>query len=126
MAVFIYHHQKLLNFIPKCSKIGVLYIKNMALTMDQFTAKFPHKVFHIIKGETDYQSIHIMRTLLYGNASTLSTTMRGGNHSHIRFIMQNMLYTKISPMPYNVSVDTVGTAQLPTQDTTEVHSHIQD
>ena len=43
----------------------------MALTMDQITAKFPHKVFSIIEGEPKYESIHNMWTLLYGYASTL-------------------------------------------------------
>ena len=43
----------------------------MALTVDQITTKFPPKVLPMTKVDPDYQSIHDMWNLLYGNASTL-------------------------------------------------------
>ena len=55
--------------------------------MDQITVKFPHKVFPILEGEPDYQIIHDMWDLLYGNAYTIPTTLRGGYHRHIRLVM---------------------------------------
>ena len=39
----------------------------MALTVDQITAKFPHKVLPIVGVEPDYQIIHGMWTLLHSN-----------------------------------------------------------
>ena len=59
----------------------------MSLTVDQIIAKFPHKAFPVIKGETDYQIIHNMWTLICGNNSTLTTTLVGGNHRHIMIVI---------------------------------------
>ena len=98
----------------------------MALTVDQIIAKFSHKVFPVIKVETNYQSIHNIWTLLYGNDSTLTTKLGGGNRGHIRIDMQDMSYTIILPTPYNVDVDPGGTATIPTQASTTVHSQPRD
>ena len=64
----------------------------MALTVDQIAAKFPHKVFPMIEGEPNYQRNHEMWNLLYGNASTLKTTLDGGKHGHNAIFTRDTLY----------------------------------
>ena len=59
----------------------------MALSSDQIVAKFPHKAFHAIKVEPDYQRIHDVWNLLYVNSPILTTTLGGGNHGNIMIIM---------------------------------------
>ena len=87
MAAFIYHHYRLLTNTLKCSKIGALYIETMKLSIEQIIAKFPHKPFPVIKGEPNYQSIHNMWNLLYGNTSTLTNALGAGDHGHTRLVM---------------------------------------
>ena len=108
-----------------CSKIGVLYIETMALTVDQINAKFPYKVFPVVEGEPDYQIIHNMCTPLYVNSLTLITTQGGGNYGKIRLIMKDTLYMTISPTPYNTPMDPGGTSHIPTQATTAVRSQLR-
>ena len=93
--------------------MGFLYTNILSLTVDQIAARFPHKVFTIIKLEPDYQSIHYICTLLYSDASTFSTTMVGDNHGHIHIDMQETLYVTILLTPYNVPVYPGGTVQVP-------------
>ena len=58
-----------------------------------------------------------MCTLLYGNTSTLANILGGGNHRHIRIIIQDTLYTTTSPTPYDAPVGPVGTSTVPLQST---------
>ena len=97
----------------------------MTLTVYQITAKFPHKIFPIIEGEPDCHITHTMWTLLYGNTSTLSTTLGGYNRGNVGLIMQDILYAKIPPTPYNALMDPGGTAQVPAQETTAVFSKLR-
>ena len=98
----------------------------MALYLEQIIGKFMHKYFPAINRKADYQSIHDIWTLLYGNTSTVTTVMVGGNHGHIRFIMEDTIYMKILPTPYDVTVDPGGTAEVPLQATTSKHSQLRD
>jgi hypothetical protein len=72
----------------------------MALTIDDIITKFPNKHLPVIDGEPDYTSISTMVKLLYGNAATLTTTMGGGQNSHIGLIMPAPLYATLSEIPY--------------------------
>ena len=85
----------------------------MALTVDQIIANFPHKAFPVIKGETDYQIIHHMWTLICGNNSTLTTTLGGDNHRHIMIVIWDTPYVTIPPTPYNTPVDSGGGSYSP-------------
>ena len=67
-----------------------------------------------------------MQILLYGNASTLLTKMGGLNQGQIGIIMQDMIYSTISTMPYNAHVDLGGTVKVTSQVTTEVSSQLWD
>ena len=67
-----------------------------------------------------------MWNLLYGNYSTLSTKLGGGNHGNIGIIMQDMIYEKILPTPYNAPMDPGGTTQVPSQATMAVRLQLQD
>ena len=73
----------------------------MALFFDQIIMKFPQKAFPAIEGKIDYHTFHDLGTLIYGNVSNLITTLYGGFHKHIWLVVQDMLYAKISPMPYD-------------------------
>ena len=90
----------------------------MALSIDQIIEKFNYKSFPVIDSKPDYQSIHNMWTLLYGNNSTLTNNMVEGNHRHIVIVMRDTLYAKISPMPYDAPVDPGVTAKIPLQEKT--------
>ena len=65
-----------------------------------------------------------MRTLLYGNTYTLTTTMDGGNHGHIEIVMRENLYLKISTTPYITPVDLGGIVTVPLQATKDIMNHI--
>ena len=67
-----------------------------------------------------------MCTLLYVNAYTLSITLVVGNHGYISIFMQDRLYMKVSPTPYNTPVDPGVTDQVPAQDTVAVFSQLID
>ena len=69
--------------------------KKMALSVDQIIAKFLHKYLLMINGEPYNKSIHNICILLYGNASTLTTILGGGNHGHISIFVQDTLYRTI-------------------------------
>ena len=77
----------------------------MALTVDKIVAKFPVKALPRISGEPNYESINDMVQSLYANAASLSTTLGGGNHGHIGLVMNDILYTTLSPTPYHHPVD---------------------
>ena len=96
----------------------------MALYVDQIATKFPHTSFPVINGEPDYQIIHDTWTLLYRNASIITTTLGGVNNGHIRLIMQDTLYTTIFHTPYNTPVEPGGTATVLLHETTAQHSQL--
>ena len=126
MAIFIQYHYRLLHFFPNSSKIGALYTDKMSLTVDQIIMKVTHKVFPITNGESYYQRIHDMWSLLYGNAFTISAKIGGGNHGHVRIVMWDKLYEIICPTPYNSPVDLGITTQVPEQTTTSVCLQLQE
>ena len=70
--------------------------------------KFLHKALPVIYGKPDYQSIHNMWNILYGNASTINNTLGGGNNGHIEIVMQYTIYTTISPTSYSLPVELGG------------------
>ena len=90
----------------------------MAFSIYQIIANFPHKAFPVVDVEPDYQIIHDMCTLLYINFTPLTTDLGGGNNVHIRINMQDMLYAKISPTPYESPVYLGVTETVPLQATT--------
>ena len=98
--------------------IPEFYVLIMVLYIDQTVAKFPHKAFPVIDEKQDYQSIHNICTLLYGNSSTLTMMLGGGNHNHIGIAKRETLHAKITPMPNDAPVYPVGTATVPLQATT--------
>jgi hypothetical protein len=73
----------------------------MTLTVDDIIEKSPTKRLPIIDGEPDYASISMMVQLLYSNAATLVTTLRGGHNGHIGIIMPAELYATLSDIPYH-------------------------
>ena len=89
----------------------------MALYFDQIVEKFPNKAFLVIEGEPNYNSIHDMWKLLYGNTSTLKNKLYGGNKGNISIIMRYMIYTKISPIPCDAPMDPGGKYKSPKQTT---------
>ena len=93
------------NFLSKCSDTKAFYIEMMALSVDQIIAKFLQKSFPVIDGEPDYQINNDMWTLIYDNTSNLTTNLGRGNQGHIRLIMWDKLYTKISPTSYDTPVE---------------------
>ena len=93
----------------------------MSLSVDQITAKLPRKCFLVIKEESNYQIIHYMWTLLYGNTSIITTKLGEVNHGHIRFVMQDTLNMTTFSRTYNAPMVPGGTATFPAQATTSVH-----
>ena len=80
----------------------------MGLSIDDIIAKFPLKTLPIISGETEYASISTMVQFLYGNAASLSATLGGVQHGHIRLIMTNLLYATLAPTnAYTAPIDPV-------------------
>ena len=59
----------------------------------------------MIGGIQDYQSIHIIQTLLYDNVYTLTMNLGRDYDGHIEIIIWYTLYTKIFPTPYVVPVN---------------------
>lgn len=59
----------------------------MVLSVDDIITKFPTKTIPTIPGEPDYASISKMVQLIYGNVTSLPTTLGGGQHGHIGLIM---------------------------------------
>ena len=72
----------------------------MVLLVDDVVAKFPMKTMPKIDGEPDYGNINTMMQLLYGNTTSLPTTLGGGQHGHISIIMTPQLYTTLANTPY--------------------------
>ena len=112
--------------LPNCSKTGALYIKMIAISVDQIIVNFLHKSFPVIDVEPDYHITHYMWTLLYVNAHILTTILGGGNHGHIGIVTQDMLYGTISPTPYFALVDLGVTATVTPQAITAQLSKLQD
>ena len=67
-----------------------------------------------------------MCNLLYGNASTIATTLGLGNYRHIRIAIQDTLNVTILPNPYNSPMDLGETEQVPVEATTAVLWKLQD
>ena len=80
----------------------------------------------MIKGDTNYHIIHDMWNFLYGNTHNLTTTLRKGNHGHIRIVTRETLYATILPTPYTVPVYPGGTAHITAQATMAVISQLRD
>ena len=98
----------------------------MALYVDQIFVKFPHKSFPVINVKPYYRIIHDLCTLLYNNASTLTTNIGRFNHGHIWIVMQDTLYATISPVPYAVPMDLGGIATFTLPATAAQRLQLQD
>ena len=72
----------------------------MATKSNEIMAKFAAKTLPIILGEPDYEIINLRVKMLYGNSSTLSKSLGGGQHSHIGLITKPTLYATLSNTPY--------------------------
>ena len=77
----------------------------MALSIDDITAKFPVKVLPRIEGEPNYDSIQEMVQMLYGNASSIPTTLGGGAHGHLGLVMSPALYFTIAAAAYTAPIN---------------------
>ena len=58
-----------------------------------------------IDGDPDYRDINTMMQLLYGNATSLPTTLGGGQHGHSGIIIIPQLYTTLANTPYEIPTD---------------------
>ena len=56
---------------------------------------FLHKSLPVVDNKPDYQIIHDIRIIMYGNAYIVTTILDGGNHVHIVIVMRYMLYDTI-------------------------------
>ena len=77
----------------------------MVLSVDDGVAKFPMKTMPKINGEPDYGNINTIMQLLYGNATSLLTTLGRGKYGHIGIIMTPQLYTTLENTPYKSPPD---------------------
>ena len=77
----------------------------MGANVDYIIAKFPIKVAPTISRQTKHGTINKTVQNLYGNMTTLPTTLRGGIHVHIRIIIRLALYITFSLTPYTTPTD---------------------
>ena len=75
------------------------------LTVEEITAKFPHKSLPKILGEPSYETIHDMIEKLYANAASLQSPLGGGRHGHIGLLMSPQLYQTLSTTAYTAPTD---------------------
>ena len=67
----------------------------MAIYIYYIIAKFSYKSLPVVDNKPDYQIIHDIWIIMYGNAYIVTTMLNGGNHVHIVIVMQYMLYDAI-------------------------------
>ena len=77
----------------------------MVLSVDDAVSRFQIKTILTIEGEPDYNTIITMMQLLYVNATSLPTTLGGGQHGHIGIITTPKLYTTLAATPYESHPD---------------------
>eukprot|EP00957_Ditylum_brightwellii_P026251 1985859-Ditylum_brightwellii.AAC.1 len=59
-----------------------------AQPIDKITKAFMHPVLPRIVGKPTYKNLYEVHKLLMKNASTISSTIRGGNHGHIGLVLE--------------------------------------
>ena len=62
---------------------------------------YPFKTLSPIIGEPNYSSINKISQELYANASSVPSTLGGGNHGHLGLVMNDYLYQIIAKTPSN-------------------------
>eukprot|EP00957_Ditylum_brightwellii_P193677 14748694-Ditylum_brightwellii.AAC.1 len=80
-------------------------------TPDKIKAKFPHPSLQRAEGEPDYAAINTSMQQLYKNAATISSSLGGGVHGHIRLVMEPTLYSSLSATAYNAPSAPMRTAR---------------
>ena len=95
-------------------------------SVDDIVAKFPTKILPPIPGEPDYDCIVQLNQLMYGNVSTLPTTLDGGAHSHVGLIMKATLYVTLSPTAYKAPVEPPLTPVVPPTATIAARQQLRD
>jgi hypothetical protein len=50
-----------------------------------------------VQGESDYQTIHVIRKLLQANARAIDTHLGGGSLGHMGLIVSDASYAMIAP-----------------------------
>ena len=58
---------------------------------------FEHPVLITIRGETTYETLHHLKNELKSNASSVPTTLGGGNHGYLGMVLTPAEYCIISP-----------------------------
>ena len=82
-------------------------------SIDDIVAKFPMKILPLIPGEPDYDCISQLNQIMYGNATTLPTTLGGGSHCHVGLIMKAALYVTLSATAYVTPIEPPLTPDVP-------------
>ena len=59
---------------------------------------FEHLVLTKIRGEPTYETLHHLKNELKGNASSVPTTLGGGNHGYLGMILMSAEYHRIAPV----------------------------
>ena len=81
---------------------------------------FEHLVLTEIRGEPTYETLHHIKNELKANASSVPTTLGGGNHGYLGMILSPAEYLRIAPTdpftrPPNPGVLVPNTAGTATQ-----------
>ena len=58
---------------------------------------FKHPVLTVIRGEPTYETLHHIKNELKANASSVPTTLGGGNHGYLDMILTPADYLRIAP-----------------------------
>ena len=58
---------------------------------------FEHLVRTKIRGEPTYETLHHLKNELKANASSVPTTLGGGNHGYLGMILMSSEYHRIGP-----------------------------
>ena len=58
---------------------------------------FEHPVLSKIRGEPTYETLHTLKTELKANASSVPTTLGGGNHGYLGMILDPAEYNLVAP-----------------------------
>ena len=92
----------------------------MAATIDSLIESFPYPTIPRIEGRPTHQSIKELKTLLYENASSIPSTLGGGNHGHLGVPMATTAYTLLTGTAFNAPANPGPTPQIPHGETQHV------
>ena len=95
-------------------------------SIDDIVAKFPTKILPPITGGPYYDCISQLNQLMYGNATTLPTTLGGRAHGHVGLIMKATLYMALAATSYVTLNEPQLTLDGPTTATSASRQQLQD